>query len=211
MKYLSPTEKHDTTHRVRQSPKLTFTLPIKNRLAGPASLITWPSLAFPRSLSFLGGWTERQRNTQPARLRPAACSSAFSMYKTLLWCESSRKRSRSGEIGIWPVGPFRPRHIHVGGRLAVVVMCHQKTLLACLLLCLYRKPCMVREDKGQMTTRLSASLPYCAAVSLCEARQGLASRIQVAPNNDDDDWLEKVEGCGSGLGLRRKCMHMMWN
>lgn len=90
-------------------------------------------------------------------------------------------------------------------------MCHQKTLLACLLLCLYRKPCMVREDKGQMTTRLSASLPYCAAVSLCEARQGLASRIQVAPNNDDDDWLEKVEGCGSGLGLRRKCMHMMWN
>jgi hypothetical protein len=63
-----------------------------------------------------------------------------------------------------------------------MLMCHQKTLLACLLLCLVPVSlCMVREDKGQTTTRLSASLPYCAAVSLCEARQGLASRIQVVP------------------------------
>lgn len=51
-----------------------------------------------------------------------------------------------------------------------------------------------------------AGRPYCAAVSLCEARQGLASRIQVVPNNDDDDWLEKVEGIGVA-----EMVHVMWD
>jgi hypothetical protein len=72
----------------------------------------------------------------------------------------------------------------------------------------------VREDKTQdgATTRLSASLPYYVlspSLFLCEARQRLdwPSRIQVVPNHDDDDWLEKVEGVDwDWIGVAEKCV-----
>jgi hypothetical protein len=74
--YLSPAEKHDTAHRVEPVAELlTFTDKEQNRLASPArrASLTWPSPAFlARSLSFLGGLVEREKErdrTPPPRGR----------------------------------------------------------------------------------------------------------------------------------------------
>jgi hypothetical protein len=71
---------------------------------------------------------------------------------------------------------------------------------------------MVRRDKAGDHAALSLTR-YCTAVFLCEARElQRTSRMQVVPNNDDDDWSRKVEGClGVDWGCGEMCGRVMWD